>query len=101
MRVIMLDNGLVSCGEHSYQLLLEVCGALSQRGHPHRVFGAKDMDAVVVRDLDAVPWFTRSLYWGCRRRLPSICNVVGDTATLLRDFLRAGRRSRNQIRGAS
>ena len=101
MGVIVLDNGLVSCGEHSYQLLMEVCEALSQRSIPYRVFGVKDMDAAVLGIIGAAPWFTRSLYWGCRRRFPSKCNVVGDTATLLRDFLRAGRRSRNQIRGAS
>lgn len=70
MDVIVLDNGLVSCGEHSYQLLMEVCDALSQRSISYRVFGMKRMDAAVLRDIGATPWFSRSLYWGYRRRFP-------------------------------
>ena len=92
MHVDVLDNGLVSCGEHSYQLLLEVCGALSQRGISYRVFGMKGMDAAVIHDIGATPWFTRSLYWGYRRRFPSRRNIIGDTVAMARDFV-TGRRS--------
>ncbi len=87
MQVVVLDNGLVSCGEHSYQLLLEVCGVLSQRGISYRVFGMQGMDAVVARDVGATPWFARSLYWGYRRRLPSSRNFIGDTIAMARDFV--------------
>ncbi|QAY94861.1 hypothetical protein CWB41_03145 [Methylovirgula ligni] len=91
MDVIVLDNGLVSCGEHSYQLLMEVCDALSQRSISYRVFGMKGMDAAVVRDIGAKPWFSRSLYWGYRRRFPSRRNFLGDTFAMARNFVQRRR----------
>ena len=91
MDVIVLDNGLVSCGEHSYQLLMEVCDALSQRSISYRVFGMKRMDAAVVRDIGATPWFSRSLYWGYRRRFPSKRNFIGDTFAMARNFVQRRR----------
>ena len=87
MHIVVLDNGLVSCGEHSYQLLLEVCNALSQRGISYRVFGMKGMDAAAARDIGATPWFTRSLYWGYRRWLPSSGNIIRDSVAIVRNFL--------------
>lgn len=63
MEVIVLDNGLVGRGEHSYQLLLEVCGALARRAVSYRVFGLRRMDDAVMADIGAIPWFRRSLYW--------------------------------------
>lgn len=91
MEVIVLDNGLVSCGEHSYQLLMEVCDALSQRRISYRVFGMKRMDAAVLRDIGATPWFSRSLYWGYRRRFPSKRNFIGDTFAMARNFVQRRR----------
>ena len=86
MEVIVLDNGLQSQGEHSYRLLLEVRDALSRRKIAHRIFGMRDADTTAVADIGAIPWFTKSLYWSGRQRLPSLQNFVSDSLSLMRSL---------------
>ncbi len=86
MEVIVLDNGLQSQGEHSYRLLLEVRDALSRRKITHRIFGMRDADAAAIADIGAIPWFTKSLYWSGRQRLPSLQNFVSDSLSLMRSL---------------
>jgi glycosyltransferase involved in cell wall biosynthesis len=86
MEVIILDNGLQGRGEHSYRLLLEVREALSRRKIAHRIFGVRDADAAAVAEIGAIPWFTKSLYWSGRQRLPSLRNFTSDSLSLMRSF---------------
>ena len=86
MEVIVLDNGFQSRGEHSYRLLLEVGDALSRRKIAHRIFGVRDADASAVADIGAIPWFTKSLYWSGRQRLPSLRNFASDSLSLMRSL---------------
>jgi glycosyltransferase involved in cell wall biosynthesis len=86
MEVIILDNGLQGRGEHSYPLLLEVRDALSRRKIAHRIYGVRDADAAAVADIGAIPWFTKSLYWSGRQRLPSWRNFTSDSLSLMRSF---------------
>ncbi len=84
--MILLDNGFQSRGEHSYRLLLEVRDALSRRKIAYRIFGVRDADAAAVADIGAIPWFTKSLYWSGRQRLPSLRNFTSDSLLLLRSL---------------
>src|SRR6201996_7866167 len=90
MEVIVLDNGFRSRGEHSYRLLLEVGEALSRRKIAHRIFGVRDADAAAVAEIGAIPWFTKSLYWSGRQRLPSLRNFTSDSLSLMRSFSAGG-----------
>lgn len=87
MEIIVLDNGLRSRGEHSYQLLLEVCNALSRRRIPYRVFGAKGMDRAPIIDLGAVPHFRGSLYKG---KFPPLREWMFRLPAIWRDFFGTG-----------
>ncbi|HUI19829.1 MAG TPA: hypothetical protein VLZ74_02120 [Methylocella sp.] len=62
MEVICLDNGLITKGEHSYNLAATLVKALSRRNLRHRVFGLRALDPSIIRELGAIPHFTRSLY---------------------------------------
>jgi glycosyltransferase involved in cell wall biosynthesis len=62
MEIVLLDNGLISRGEHSYSLAKTVGAALSRRGLPHRLFATKNVDLSIATELGAIAHFTRSLY---------------------------------------
>jgi glycosyltransferase involved in cell wall biosynthesis len=64
MEVIFLDNGLVSKGEHSYNLAAKLTEALSRRHLRYRMFGVKSLAQSIVDELAAIPHFRRSLYDG-------------------------------------
>ncbi|MGH6818366.1 MAG: glycosyltransferase [Methylovirgula sp.] len=84
MEIIVLDNGLLGQGEHSYQLLLEICKALARRGIAYRVFGAKRMHDTLIADIGAIPHFRGSLYEG---KFPPFLEFVVRIRALLGDFL--------------
>ncbi|MGB7127344.1 MAG: glycosyltransferase [Methylovirgula sp.] len=84
MEIIVLDNGLLGRGEHSYQLLLEICKALARRGIAYRVFGAKRMHRSLIADIGAIAHFRGSLYEG---KFPPFLEFVARIQALLRDFL--------------
>jgi len=81
MEILVLDNGLRGRGEHSYQLLLEFCKALSRRGIAHRMFGAKCMARAIMADVGAVPHFHGSLYKG---------KFITKIGALFREFMGGG-----------
>jgi glycosyltransferase involved in cell wall biosynthesis len=64
MEVIFLDNGLVSKGEHSYNLAAKLTEALSRRRLRYRMFGVKLLAQSIVDELAVIPHFRRSLYDG-------------------------------------
>lgn len=64
MEVIVLDNGLISKGEHSYNLAAKLAKALSRRNLPYRMFGVQSLDPSITEELGATPHFKRSLYDG-------------------------------------
>src|SRR5271170_4774134 len=97
MEIIVLDNGLSSRGEHSYHLLLEVCKALSKRGIPYRVFGAKEMDRATIDDIGAQPHFTRGLYWFYKRLFLPLYDLIPSTWTRVRHFVDRPTYSENGI----
>jgi glycosyltransferase involved in cell wall biosynthesis len=81
MEVICLDNGLISKGEHSYNLAAKLTGALSRRNMRCRVFGVQAMDQSIVEELGAVAHFKRSIYetmgsWYGEKQLRSVAAVV-------------------------
>jgi glycosyltransferase involved in cell wall biosynthesis len=84
MEIIVLDNGLRGRGEHSYQLLLEICNALSRRGIGHRVFGAKWMDRAIMADIGAIPHFYSNLYKG---KFPPVHEFIPNIWALSQDFM--------------
>lgn len=84
MEIIVLDNGLRGQGEHSYQLLLEICKAFARRKIAYRVFGAKRMHRALIADIGAIPHFHGSLYKG---KFPPFLEFVSRIWALLRDFL--------------
>ncbi len=81
--ILVLDNGLRGRGEHSYQLLLEVCNALSRREIAHRVFGTRRMDPALIADIGAIPHFHGSLYQG---KFPPLREWIARLPALLQDF---------------
>jgi glycosyltransferase involved in cell wall biosynthesis len=64
MDVIFLDNGLISKGEHSYNLAAKLAGSLARRNLRYRMFGATSLAQSIVDELAAVPHFQHSLYDG-------------------------------------
>ena len=62
MEIICLDNGLITKGEHSYNLAANLAKALSRRNLRHRVFGLRALDPSIIREIGAIPHFARSLY---------------------------------------
>ena len=64
MEVIFLDNGLISKGEHSYNLAAKLAAALSRRRLRYRMFGVTSLAQSIADELAAVPHFQRSLYDG-------------------------------------
>lgn len=62
MEVIVLDNGLIGCGSHSYHLAKEVIRSLSSRNLPYRLFGTKAVEKQIVAETGAIPHFGWSLY---------------------------------------
>jgi glycosyltransferase involved in cell wall biosynthesis len=100
MEVIVLDNGLQGRGEHSYRLLLELRDALSRRHIMHRAFGLRDADAAAIAETGAIPWFTKSLYWSSRMKLPSLRHLPSDSVTLMCNLV-AGRDSYSEEATAS
>ena len=62
VEVICLDNGLISNGEHSYNLAVKLIGTLSRRNLRSRIFGVQAMDQSIVEELGAIAHFKRSLY---------------------------------------
>ena len=87
MEILVLDNGLRGRGEHSYQLLLEICRALSRRKITHRVFGARWMDRAIMADVGAIPHFHGSLYKG---KFPAFHVFVRQIGALFREFMESG-----------
>jgi glycosyltransferase involved in cell wall biosynthesis len=83
MEILVLDNCLRGRGEHSYQLLLEVCNALARRGIAHRVFGTKRMSRALFDDIGAVPHFHGSLYEG---KFPPLREWISRLPGLFQDF---------------
>ena len=80
MEVICLDNGLISKGEHSYNLAVKLTGTLSRRNLRSRIFGVQAMDQSIVEELGAVAHFKRSLYesmgsWYGEKQLRSVAAV--------------------------
>ena len=80
MEVVFLDNGLISKGEHSYNLAAKLAGALTARDLRYRIFGLQAMDQSIVEELGAVPHFRCSLYDGVdlshgEKRLQSIATM--------------------------
>ena len=81
MEVICLDNGLISKGEHSYNLAAKLTGTLSRRNLRSRIFGVQAMDQSIVEELGAVAHFKRSIYesmssWYGQKQLRSVAAVV-------------------------
>jgi glycosyltransferase involved in cell wall biosynthesis len=62
MEVIVLDNGLIGRGSHSYHLAKEVIRSLSSRRIPYRLFGTKGVEKQIVAETGAIPHFGWSLY---------------------------------------
>ena len=62
LEIIVLDNGLISKGEHSYNLSVKLTEKLTQRKLPFRIFGSQRMSPAIVEELGAHPHFSRSLY---------------------------------------
>ena len=83
MEILVLDNGLRGRGEHSYQLLLAVCNALSRRGIAHRVFGTNRMNRAVIADIGAIPHFRGNLYKG---KFPPLREWILRLPALFQDF---------------
>jgi|SRR5579875_276993 glycosyltransferase involved in cell wall biosynthesis len=80
MEVICLDNGLITKGEHSYTLANKLSGALFRRNLLHRIFGCRELDLSIAREIGAIPHFERSLYGSVQisrkdRRLNSIAAI--------------------------
>ncbi|HTV33454.1 MAG TPA: glycosyltransferase [Methylocella sp.] len=65
MEIIVLDNGLISKGEHSYHLAVKLTQGLTHRGLRCRIFGARRMKREIVEELGAQPHFRHSLYDSC------------------------------------
>lgn len=64
MEIVFLDNGLISKGEHSYNLAAKLAGALSRRELRYRIFGVQAVDRSIVEEIGAIPHFRLSLYDG-------------------------------------
>jgi glycosyltransferase involved in cell wall biosynthesis len=62
MEVIVLDNGLIGRGSHSYHLAKEVIRSLSSRQIPYRLFGTKSVEKQIIAETGAIPHFGLSLY---------------------------------------
>jgi glycosyltransferase involved in cell wall biosynthesis len=62
MEIICLDNGLITKGEHSYNLAATLAKALSKRNMRYRVFGLRALDPWIIGEIGAIPHFARSLY---------------------------------------
>jgi len=62
MEVIVLDNGLIGRGSHSYHLAKEVIRSLSSRNLPFRLFGTKAVEKQIIAETGAIPHFRWSLY---------------------------------------
>jgi glycosyltransferase involved in cell wall biosynthesis len=60
--IILLDNGLVSQGSHSYHISIEVCRELAERKLSYQLFAARSAELGVLQDLNAVPHFEHTLY---------------------------------------
>jgi glycosyltransferase involved in cell wall biosynthesis len=62
MEIILLDNGLIGVGEHSYSLAKNVGAALARKNLRYRVYGMRCMDLSIIAEIGAIPHFSRSLY---------------------------------------
>jgi len=62
MEVIILDNGLIGCGSHSYHLAKEVIRSLSKRNIAYQLYGTKSVEAQIIKETGAKPYFQWSLY---------------------------------------
>ncbi len=62
MEVIVLDNGLVGRGSHSYHLAKEVIRSLSARKLPYRFYGTNAAEKQIITETGAIPHFGWSLY---------------------------------------
>ena len=67
MEVVILDNGLVTRGAHSYNMALALGRELRRQGIRHRIFAARKAAPEVVSETGAVPFFRRDLYESVRR----------------------------------
>jgi glycosyltransferase involved in cell wall biosynthesis len=62
MEVIVLDNGLIGRGSHSYHLAKEVLRSLTERGLAFQLYGTKAVDKQIIAETGAKPHFRWSLY---------------------------------------
>jgi glycosyltransferase involved in cell wall biosynthesis len=74
MELIVLDNGLVSRGAHSYHMALALDRELQRLGIRHRIFAARKAAPEVASETGAAPFFRRDLYESVRR--PALCQLL-------------------------
>jgi len=62
MKLIVLDNGLIGKGEHSYALAKKLREVTTRRQLHCRIFGCEVMDRSIAVEIGAVPHFRGALY---------------------------------------